>query len=92
MWSHEPRREEDLHTICMRSSSLLHTRELPCWDKGQGSRENRMKSARQTPETTLEQSQGLRESDDEDRRGTGKLKDGGGGERYSFELSCLGGK
>ena len=29
--------EEDLHTICTRSASLLHTRELQCWvTRGQG--------------------------------------------------------
>ena len=26
----------DLHAICTRSASLLHTRELRCCDKGQG--------------------------------------------------------
>ena len=26
----------DLHAICTRSASLLHTRELLCCDKGQG--------------------------------------------------------
>jgi hypothetical protein len=30
-------REEDLHTVCIRSASLLHTRELRCWvTRGQG--------------------------------------------------------
>jgi hypothetical protein len=32
--------DEDLHTICMRSASLLDPRELPwCGDKGQGPRD-----------------------------------------------------
>jgi hypothetical protein len=30
--------EEDLHVICTRSASLLHTRELRCWMAGPGPR------------------------------------------------------
>src|ERR1700730_17341043 len=33
--------EEDLHAICTRSASLLHTRELRCCEKDQGSQGHR---------------------------------------------------
>src|SRR5580693_7212329 len=32
--SAEHRGEEDLHTICTHSASVLHTREFRCYDKG----------------------------------------------------------
>src|SRR5215470_12433199 len=29
-------RDGDLHTVCIRSASLLHTRKLRCWGQGPG--------------------------------------------------------